>query len=74
MNCNDAVPDLKNLSKDSTIYVLKVERNKFAKSRQQWIQAAFDLNRGDNTLFEKLKREELCNSCIEKYSIKTELQ
>lgn len=53
--------------------ILKRERNEFALSRQQWIQAAFDLDRGDNTLFKKLMGDELCDNCIEKYAFKTEL-
>jgi hypothetical protein len=63
----------KDLHNTDIIRILKKERNDFAKSRQQWIQAAFDLDRGDNTLFKKLISEELCDSCIEKYSIKTEI-
>ena len=61
------------------IRVLKKERNEFAKSRQQWIQAAFDVvYHGDDRLFDELVEEELCEKCKLSYckhlSIKTEIQ
>lgn len=47
---------------------LKKERNEIAKSRQEWIQAAYDLNNGDAILFKKLVADELCDKCKESYN------
>lgn len=69
MNCNDPEPSLKDLDDRNAILFLKKERNMSLKSRQQWIQAAFDLKRGDDTLFNHLVSSELCQKCIDKYSI-----
>lgn len=70
MNCKDVTPSLKGLAVRTANFILTQERNKFTKSRQQWIQAAFDLERGDNTLFKRLVVEELCDNCIISYSKK----
>jgi hypothetical protein len=60
------------------INFLKKERNDFAKSRQQWIQAAFNIVYLEcNDLFNKLVEDELCEKCKMHYSkellIKTEI-
>ena len=43
------------------------ERNEFAKDRQEWIQASFDLYfKNDHTKFHELSKD-LCESCITHY-------
>jgi hypothetical protein len=57
-------------SNPATMRDLSKERNAFAKSRQEWIQASFNLNyRFDSTLFNKLVEEELCEKCKHKYQL-----
>lgn len=68
MYCYDEQVDLKNLSKDEIIMVLKKERNNFAKSRQEWIFACFLLTQGDNEKFNELVKKELCLKCLDYYS------
>lgn len=71
MKCEQHPTNLSNLSKTEIISVLKQERNDFAKSRQQWIQAAFDLKyTGDDSLFHIMADEELCFKCICTYTVK----
>jgi hypothetical protein len=73
MKCEQHPTDLSDLSKTEIIRVLKQERNDFAKSRQQWIQAAFNLmySRGyDTSLFVSLVEEELCDKCVKQYTPK----
>jgi len=80
MKCGDVhtTHPFKDLHNTDIIRILKKERNDFAKSRQQWIQAAFDIvYRGNDDLFDKLVEEELCDNCATSYAkgtlIKTEV-
>jgi len=67
MNCFDKHTDLKGKSKDEIIRILAKERNRFARSRQEWIAAAFLLNRGERSEYDRLVSEELCTHCINHY-------
>jgi hypothetical protein len=67
MNCFDDSPNLKGKSKDEIIRILAKERNRFARSRQEWIAAAFLLNRGERSDYDRLVFEELCPTCIKYY-------
>ena len=64
MKCEPKTPSSK-----CNIQILKKERNEFAKSRQQWIQAAFDLYyKNDAEKFNELTKE-LCDKCVANYKI-----
>jgi hypothetical protein len=67
MNCFDDSPDLKGKSKDEIIRILAKERNSFARSRQEWIAAAFLLNHGERSEYDRLVSEELCTNCLNHY-------
>ena len=68
MNCFDRLEELRGKSAYDQLHVLKAERNKFAKSRQAWISAAFKLAHDkDSSEFKQLVSEELCPTCIEHY-------
>ena len=70
MNCKDEKPKLKGLPLHEINRFLKKERNNAFLSRQDWIQAAFDLKyKKDDTLFNHLVESELCKSCVEQYKI-----
>lgn len=70
MNCKDEKKDLKGLSLYEVNIFLRKDRNDAFKSRQDWIQSAFDLKyKGDDTLFNHLVETELCESCVEQYKI-----
>lgn len=73
-HCREPRPSAAGLTTHHTLVLSNRERNEFAKPRQEWIQAAFDLKNGDLALFDKLVVAELCDNCIrsyEKSSIKT---
>lgn len=74
--CSYDIPDLTGLPLREVLRIVKQERNDFAKSRQQWIQAAFNLRYSgayNSGLFESLVGDELCDSCIRKYTPENEL-
>lgn len=67
MNCFDTLESTHGKSPSEQIYILAGERNKYAKSRQAWITAAYMIRRGDSSKFNRLVAEELCPTCIEHY-------
>lgn len=68
MNCFDKIEELQGKSTYDQLRILKAERNKFAKSRQDWISAALKLVYDkDSSEFKQLVSEELCPTCIEHY-------
>lgn len=67
MNCFDTFESLCGKSASEQIYILAGERNRYAKSRQAWITAAYMMRRGDCSEFDRLVVEELCPTCIEYY-------
>ena len=68
MKCGDDIISLKELSDKEIIFQLKMERNNLAKSRQQWIQAAFNsVYYDDAVLFYELVDRELCEKCEKFY-------
>lgn len=75
IQCKEKFPTAAGLTPQHKLFLLKNERNEFAKSRQEWIQAAFNLKfHNDDELFLKLVAAELCDNCkntYEKRSIKT---
>jgi hypothetical protein len=76
MKCEHDIPNLKHFSFMEGVEILKKERNDLAKSRQQWIQAAFNLRYSgayNSGLFEALVGDELCDSCIRQYTPENEL-
>jgi hypothetical protein len=71
MKCEPTLTNhsFKDLHNTDIIRILKKERNDFAKSRQQWIQAAYDMvYHDDETLFFNLEKEELCDKCKMSYA------
>lgn len=67
MNYSDPDVQWATLNTHQQIIQLKKERNDFAKSRQEWIQGAFNLGQGDSALFDQLVEKELCDNCIRNY-------
>lgn len=68
MKCEHEILDLKTFPFIKRVRIISKERNDFAKSRQQWIQAAFDIvYLGNDDLFDKLVEEELCDNCRKSY-------
>jgi hypothetical protein len=68
MHCHDEKPSLHGKPDAAVIRQLVHERARIGKSRDAWIQVAFDLKAGNQTSFEKLVIEELCSNCKKFYT------
>lgn len=68
MNCNEELVDLKGMDDRSIARQLAFERNQALKSRQEWIQAAFNLKAGSSVMFDELVKTELCPNCVTNYN------
>lgn len=68
MHCHDEKPSLRGKPDAAVIRQLVHERNRIGRSRDAWIQVAFDLKAGNQASFEALVKEELCNNCVKFYT------
>ena len=68
MNCNDELVDVSAMDDRAVARQLALERNEALRSRQEWIQAAFNLRAGNSVMFDELVNKELCPNCVTNFT------